>query len=87
MYGNERVRDLASGRDRKNCSARALLTGRRKTHKWRSDRPLERLATLLAARGVEPDLNPGRLAPSTIYDLEYRVLVVAMAFQVHAADR
>ena len=24
-------------------------------------------------------------APSTVYDLEYRVLVVAMAFQIHAA--
>ena len=50
-----------------------------------NDRPLERLASLLAASGAEPDLNPGRLAPSTIYDLEYRVLVVAMAFQMHAA--
>jgi hypothetical protein len=25
------------------------------------------------------------LAPSTIYDLEYRVLIVAMAFEIHAA--
>jgi hypothetical protein len=50
-----------------------------------SDQPLERLAALLAASGAEPDLNAGRLAPSTIYDLEYRVLVVAMAFQMHAA--
>jgi len=50
-----------------------------------NDRPLERLATLLAASGAQPDLNPGRLAPSTIYDLEYRVVVVAMVFQLHAA--
>lgn len=49
-----------------------------------NDRPLERLAALLAASGAEPDLHPDRLAPSTIYDLEYRVLIVAMAFQMHA---
>lgn len=50
-----------------------------------NDRPLERLATLLTASGALPDFNPDRLAPSTIYDLEYRVLVVAMVFQMHAA--
>ena len=47
--------------------------------------PLERLAALLAAVGAQPDLTPERLAPSTVYDLEYRVLIVAMAFQIHAA--
>lgn len=51
-----------------------------------NDRPLEKLASLLAASGAEPELRSGRLAPSTIYDLEYRVLVVAMAFQLHAAS-
>lgn len=48
--------------------------------------PLERLATLLAASGAQPDITPERLAPSTVYDLEYRVLIVAMAFQIHAAS-
>lgn len=50
--------------------------------------PLKRLADLLAQSGAVPDLSPERIAPSTIYDLEYRVIVVAMAFQMHAtADR
>jgi hypothetical protein len=48
--------------------------------------PLERLAALLDASGAQPDITPERLAPSTVYDLEYRVLIVAMAFQIHAAS-
>lgn len=47
---------------------------------------MKRLATLLAASGALPDITPERLAPSTVYDLEYRVLIVAMAFQIHAAS-
>lgn len=46
--------------------------------------PLEKLVSLLAASGAQPDITPERLAPSTVYDLEYRALIVAMAFQVHA---
>jgi len=48
--------------------------------------PLGRLAALLAASGAQPDITPERLAPSTVYDLEYRVLIVAMAFQIHASS-
>ena len=48
--------------------------------------PLERLSALLAASGAQPDITPERLAPSTVYDLEYRVLIVAMSFQLHAAS-
>src|SRR6202521_3111514 len=48
--------------------------------------PLERLAALLATSGAQPDITAERLAPSTVYDLEYRVLIVAMAFQIHAAS-
>jgi hypothetical protein len=48
--------------------------------------PLEKLAALLDASGAQPDITPERLAPSTVYDVEYRVLVVAMAFQLHAAS-
>jgi len=48
--------------------------------------PLKKLAALLAASGAQPDITPERLAPSTLYDLEYRVVVVAMAFQIHAAS-
>jgi hypothetical protein len=50
--------------------------------------PLERLAALLQTSGAEPDITPERQAPSTVYDLEYRVQIVTMAFQIHAeADR
>lgn len=47
--------------------------------------PLERLAVLLDVAGAQPYIDEERVAPSTIYDLEYRVLIVAMAFQMHAA--
>jgi hypothetical protein len=47
--------------------------------------PLQRLAALLEASGAKPDLTPERLAPSTVYDLDYRVFIVAIAFQIHAA--
>lgn len=50
-----------------------------------TNNPLRRLAALLAASGAQPNITPERLAPSTVYDLEYRVLVIAMAFQIHAA--
>jgi hypothetical protein len=48
--------------------------------------PLQRLAALLAASGALPYVTPERVAPSTVYDLQYRVLIVAMAFQIHAAS-
>ena len=48
--------------------------------------PLGSLAALLDAAGAQPDITPERLAPSTVYDIEYRVLIVAMAFQIHAAS-
>jgi len=48
--------------------------------------PLGRLAGLLEASGAKPDLTANRgLAPSTVYDLDYRVFIVAIAFQTHAA--
>ena len=47
--------------------------------------PIGKLAAWLDAVGAQPDITPERLAPSTVYDLEYRVLIVAMAFQIHAA--
>ena len=50
--------------------------------------PIARLAALLATSNAEPDITAERLAPSTLYDLDYRVIVVATAFQMHAtADR
>jgi len=47
--------------------------------------PLLRLAAMLEASGARPEVTPERLAPSTVYDLEYRVRIIAMAFQIHAA--
>ena len=48
--------------------------------------PIGKLAAWLDAVGAQPDITPERLAPSTVYDLEYRVLIVAMAFQIHATS-
>jgi hypothetical protein len=47
--------------------------------------PLLRLAAMLEASGARPEVTPERLAPSTVYDLEYRARIIAMAFQIHAA--
>lgn len=47
--------------------------------------PIARLAALLANSDAEPEITAERLAPSTLYDLDYRVIVVATAFQMHAA--
>src|SRR5262245_23641382 len=41
------------------------------------------LAELLRGRGTEPILSLERLAPSTVYDLEYRLVVVACALHFH----
>ena len=51
-----------------------------------SDSPLARLAALLEDSGAQVDVNPERLAPSAIYDLEYRVAVVALVFNAYAAE-
>jgi hypothetical protein len=62
----------------------AQSTGERRFLKM-SNNPIARLANLLAASGAQPVITPERFAPSTLYDLEYRVLVVVTAFQLHAA--
>jgi len=50
--------------------------------------PIARLAALLATSNAEPEITAERLVPSTLYDLDYRVVIVAAAFQMHAvADR
>jgi hypothetical protein len=45
---------------------------------------LETLVGLLQSGRAQPLVNPGRLAPSAIYDLHYRMFVVASAFEIHA---
>jgi hypothetical protein len=42
------------------------------------------LSALLEESNAEPNLRIDRLAPSAIYDLDYRVFVVAAAFERHA---
>jgi hypothetical protein len=49
-----------------------------------SQNALEILAGLLQSGKARPDVNPARLAPSAIYDLHYRMIIVASAFEIHA---
>ena len=45
--------------------------------------PLKAIGELLAGR-AQPVVVPERLAPSAIYDLQYRVAVIASALEMHA---
>lgn len=42
------------------------------------------LSSLLSASTASPYARPERVAPSTFYDLDYRVCIVACCFEVHA---
>jgi hypothetical protein len=46
--------------------------------------PLHMLAELLRGAGAQPVISPERSAPSTIYDLQYRLTVTACAFELHS---
>ena len=43
--------------------------------------PVEKLAMLLEGSKATPVMMPSRLAPSAIYDVEYRTVVVALLFE------
>jgi hypothetical protein len=45
---------------------------------------LETLVRLLQSGGAQPLVNPNRLAPSAVYDIQYRMFMVASAFEIHA---
>ena len=45
---------------------------------------IENLATLLQGSTAKPVLVPSRLAPSAIYDLQYRVAVICLVFEAFA---
>jgi hypothetical protein len=45
---------------------------------------LQTLAGLLESGGAKPVMNANRLAPSAIYDLDYRLFIVAAAFELQA---
>jgi hypothetical protein len=47
-------------------------------------RAIESLAELLQGAGAKPLLVPSRLAPSAIYDLEYRTTVICLVFVTFA---
>jgi hypothetical protein len=42
------------------------------------------IAELLRVGGAKPLLFPERVAPSTIYDLNYRLAIIALTFDLHA---
>ena len=44
------------------------------------------LSRLLAASEASPYVRPERVAPSTFYDLDYRICVLAACFAVHAKE-
>ncbi|MFZ0662874.1 MAG: hypothetical protein WAM66_09295 [Acidobacteriaceae bacterium] len=44
-------------------------------------RPIHQLAALLQDGKAEPVIVPSRLAPSAIYDVEYRTAIVALVFE------
>ena len=46
--------------------------------------PIKKLADLLEGTEAKPVVVPSRLAPSVIYDVEYRTSVVALAFEAFA---
>lgn len=45
---------------------------------------IEKLSELLQAGHAKPRVRTDRLVPSAIYDLDYRVFVIAAAFELHA---
>jgi len=49
-----------------------------------NDIALETLAGLLQSGRAQPVVNPDRVAPSAVYDLHYRMFIVASAFEIHA---
>jgi hypothetical protein len=49
--------------------------------------PIEQLAALLQNSKAEPVIVPSRLAPSAIYDVEYRTAIVALIFERFANPR
>lgn len=45
---------------------------------------IEVLSELLQSGQAQPQVRAERLVPSAIYDLEYRIFVIAAAFEIHA---
>jgi hypothetical protein len=47
---------------------------------------IEKLSALLQSSQAKPSLRTERVVPSAIYDLDYRVFVIAAAFEIHAKE-
>jgi hypothetical protein len=47
---------------------------------------IEKLSALLQSSQAQPRLHTERVVPSATYDLDYRVFVIAAAFEIHAKD-
>jgi len=47
---------------------------------------IEKLSALLQSSQAQPRLHTERVVPSAIYDLDYRVFVIAAAFEIHAKE-
>lgn len=47
------------------------------------ENPLQKLAEILQSGHAQPVVSAARLAPSAFYDLQYRTIVVANAFEIH----
>ena len=45
--------------------------------------PLQMIGEMLVGRAL-PTVNPERVAPSSVYDLQYRIAIIASAFELHA---
>jgi|SRR5208282_1915044 len=43
--------------------------------------PIEKLAALLGGSNAQPVIIPSRLAPSAIYDVDYRTAIIALVFE------
>jgi hypothetical protein len=47
---------------------------------------IETLSALLQSSQAQPRVRTERLVPSAIYDLDYRIFVIAAAFELHAKE-
>lgn len=54
--------------------------GRSRLHLSEMLKPIQQLAALLQKGNAKPDVVSSRLAPSAIYDVEYRMAIIALVF-------
>jgi hypothetical protein len=47
----------------------------------KNSHPIETLAALLDGSNAQPVITPSRLAPSAVYDVDYRTAIIALVFE------